>query len=102
LPFKLAICELHISDSHRYIGIDEIMLSSHHFVNSIIYIYEYYTTDYNDYNAILKEYYIMWLYQLVKSEHSITVVKIITHLVIINDINIIDDINYIKLYSVKV
>jgi|TARA_B110000259_G_scaffold185174_1_gene233667 hypothetical protein len=102
MPFKLAICELHIPDLHRYMGFDKTMLSSHYLVTSVIDIEEFYNDGYTDDIAILKECYLMWLYQPMQSENSIIVRDSITHPVIRNYKNIIDNGNYIKLDIVKV
>jgi hypothetical protein len=83
-------------------GFDGTTLSSHYLVTSVIDIDEFYNDDYNDDIAILKECYLMWLYQPMKSQNSIIVRDTITHPVIRNYMNIIDDGNYIKLDIVKV
>ena len=97
MPFKLAICELHIPDLHRYMGFTETTITSHYMITSIIGIDNFYNDGYKDDISILKECYLMWLYPPEERERSINIPDNIIHPVIRNYKNIIDDGNYIKL-----
>jgi hypothetical protein len=73
MPFKLAICELHIPDLHRYMGFTETTITSHYMITSIIGIDNFYNDGYKDDISILKECYLMWLYPPEVRERSINI-----------------------------
>ena len=102
MVLKLAICELHIPDLHSYMGFNEIGIFSHYMVTSIIQLEDFYNDDYKDDIAILKECYLMWLYQPIRSEPTMIVADNIEHPVIRNYRAIIDNGNYIKLDIIHV
>lgn len=96
MSFKLAICELHTPDLHKYMGLNDVEISSHYMVTSILTPEDFYNNIYKDEIAILKECYLMWLGQ------SAIVGNIIAHPLIRNYLGIIDSGNYIKLDIVKI
>ena len=96
MGFKLAICELHIPDLHKYMGINDAILSSHYMVTSIITPEDFYNDNYKQDMAILKECYLMWLSQ------SMIVGNNIAHPLIRNYRTIIDNGNYIKLDIIQI
>lgn len=96
MVFKLAICELHTPDLHKYMGLNDVEISSHYMVTSTSTPEEFYNNKYKDDIAILKECYLLWLSQ------SAIVGNNIVHPLISNYLGIIDSGNYIKLDIVKI
>jgi len=96
MVFKLAICELHTPDLHKYMGLNDVEISSHYMVTSTLTPEEFYNNIYKDEIEILKECYLMWLSQ------SAIVGNNIVHPLIRNYLGIIDSGNYIKLDIVKI
>tara|TARA_B100000530_G_scaffold84628_1_gene51487 strand:- start:3 stop:503 length:501 start_codon:yes stop_codon:yes gene_type:complete len=95
MPFKLAICELHIPELHDFMDIDVQEITNHFIVTNIVQLYEFYNDEYKDDIAILKECYLIWLYQ--PNEQSVILADSVSHPVIRNYREIIDNGNYIKL-----
>lgn len=94
MSFNLAICELHIPDLHDFMDVAVQEITNHFIVTNIVELDEFYSDDYKDDIAILKECYLLWLYE--PNEESVVLADRITHPVIKNYREIIDNGNYIK------
>ena len=96
MVFKLAICELYNPDLHKYMGLNDVEISSHYMVTSTLTPEEFYNNIYEDEIAILKECYLIWL------NPSAIVGNNMVNPLIRNYLGIIDSGNYIKLDIVKI
>ena len=55
MSFNLAICELHIPDLHDFMDVAVQEITNHFIVTNVVGLDEFYSDDYKDDIAILKE-----------------------------------------------
>lgn len=101
MSYKLVICEIHIPDLHGYMETSSKNICMNFIVTTILSLEEFYTNDYLDDIAVLKECYNLWLIENARTimYNNIIIPESynINHPHIRNYINIITNNNYIKI-----
>ena len=103
MSYKLVICEIHIPVLHVYMETSSKNICMNFIVTTLLSLEEFYTNDYLDDIAVLKEWYNLWLIENARTimYNNIIIPESynINHPHIRNYINIITNNNYFGDFS---